>query len=86
MQAVWILLRGIMWGNIIAIGLLLIQKYAEIIKLDEASYYLSVAPVSFSLIHILLINLIAIVVITLTMIIPTYIVTKIKPIKVLEFV
>lgn len=84
-QSIWILLRGMMYGNIIAIVLLLIQKYGEIIKLDEASYYLSVAPVSFSLSQILLINIIAIVVTSLSMIVPTYIVTKIKPIKVLEF-
>ncbi len=84
-QSIWILLRGMMWGNIVALILLFIQKYGEIIKLDEASYYLSVAPVSFSLMQILLINLITIIVTSLAMIIPTYIVTKIKPIKVLEF-
>ena len=84
-QSIWILLRGMLYGNIIAILLLLLQKYGEIIKLDEASYYLSVAPVSFSLTQILLINIIAIVVTSLSMIIPTYIITKIKPIKVLEF-
>ena len=85
-QAIWILIRGIIYGNIIAIAMLLAQRYWEIIKLNEASYYLSVAPVSFSLWQIILINVIVIVITTLSLILPTYIITKIRPIKVLEFV
>ena len=85
-QAINILLRGILYGNIIAFILLFAQRYGEIIKLNEASYYLSVAPVSFSFLQVILINIIVIVVTSLSMILPTYIITKIKPIKVLEFV
>ena len=85
-QAINILLRGIIYGNIIAFVLLITQRYTEFIKLDEASYYLSVAPVSFSLWQVILINIIVITVTSVSMILPTYIITKIKPIKVLEFV
>ena len=85
-QAINILLRGIIYGNIIAFILLIVQRYGEVIKLDEASYYLSVAPVSFSLWQVILINIIVITVTSVSMILPTYIITKIKPIKVLEFV
>ncbi len=85
-QSIYVLLRGIIYGNVIAFLLLFIQKYGEVIKLNEASYYLSVAPVSFSLWQVILINVIVIVVTSISMILPTYIITKIKPIKVLEFV
>lgn len=84
-ESIWILLRGIIYGNVIAAILLLTQHYFGIVTLNEASYYLSVAPVSFSLWQIILINIIVIVVTSLSMIIPTYIITKIRPIKVLEF-
>ena len=85
-QSIYVLLRGIIYGNVIAFILLFIQKYGEVIKLNEASYYLSVAPVSFSLWQVILINIIVILVTSISMILPTYIITKIKPIKVLEFV
>lgn len=85
LQSIWLLLKGILIGNIIALAILFIQHYGKIIKLDEASYYLSYAPVDFSLSQILMINLIVIVVTSLTMILPTYIISRIRPIKVLEF-
>jgi len=85
LQAFWLLVKGMIWGNLIAIGLLLLQKYGQFIKLDESSYYLSFAPVSISLWQILLINLLVVLVICIWMLIPTFIITRIKPIKVLKF-
>ncbi len=84
-QAVWILLRGVVYGNLIAFVLLFAQKNWGIVKLNEASYYLSVAPVSFSIWQVLVINFVVIIVTCMSMILPTYIITRIKPIKVLEF-
>jgi len=84
-QSIWLLLKGIVLGNLISLILLGIQHFGKIIKLDEASYYLSYAPVDFSLSQILFINLIVIVVTSITMILPTYIISRIRPIKVLEF-
>ncbi len=84
-QAFWLVVKGVVLGNIIAITLLVAQRYFGFIRLDESSYYLAVAPVSFSLWQIMLINLLAVFVISVWMIIPTYIITRIKPIKVLEF-
>ncbi len=84
-QSIWLLLKGIFIGNIISLALLGLQHFGRIVKLDEASYYLSYAPVDFSLSQILTINLIVIVVTSITMILPTYIISRIRPIKVLEF-
>ncbi len=84
-QSIWLLLKGIFIGNVISLALLGLQHFGRIVKLDEASYYLSYAPVDFSLSQILTINLIVIVVTSITMILPTYIISRIRPIKVLEF-
>ena len=46
-QATRIIVRGLIIGNIIAIGLLLMQKYLHLIKLDETGYFLSEVPVAF---------------------------------------
>ncbi|HQB22203.1 MAG TPA: ABC transporter permease, partial [Bacteroidales bacterium] len=60
--------RGMLIGNIIGIGLCLLQKYFGIITLDADSYYVSVVPINLDLIHLLLLN-IGSLVITLIMMI-----------------
>ena len=77
--------RGLLWGNGIAILLLVIQKKFEIIKLNPESYYVSSAPVDINLLHILLLNFGTILICVLVLLIPSYLITKISPIKALKF-
>lgn len=51
--------KGMLWGNILGIGLCLIQKYTRIIKLDPVNYFVSAVPIRLSFGEILLLNLIA---------------------------
>ena len=84
-NAGFIILMGLLIGNIIGIGFCLLQKYYPFITLDEKSYYLSVAPIEFNVPLILIINVAIIAIILLVMIIPTMIIDRISPIKVLRF-
>ena len=77
--------RGLIWGNGIAILLLVIQKQFQIIKLNPESYYVSSAPVDINLMHILLLNVGTILICVLVLLIPSYLITKISPIKALKF-
>ena len=76
---------GLMLGNIIGIGLCLAQKYLEIIKLPEESYYVSVAPVLLDPLYIILINVGTLIVCVITLIIPSYLVSRIQPVKAIRF-
>ncbi|MBQ9397437.1 MAG: ABC transporter permease [Bacteroidales bacterium] len=51
--------KGMLWGNILGIGLCLIQKYTRIIKLDPVNYFVSAVPIRLSIGEILLLNLVA---------------------------
>jgi len=84
-NALWILGIALIVGNVLGIGLGWIQKKTGIIKLDEESYYLSEVPINFEISSILFINLGAILMTALVMLIPTYLVTRITPIKILRF-
>ena len=84
-NAVHLISRGLLWGNGIAIFLLVIQKKFEIIKLNPESYYVSSAPVDINLMHILLLNVGTILICVLVLLIPSYLITKISPIKALKF-
>jgi len=83
--SLWISLFSLVIGNILGIGLGLLQQSTGLIKLDEANYYLSEVPIRFDLWAIVGINLATILITIIVMIIPTYLVTKIKPIDILRF-
>lgn len=84
-NAFYLIARGLFFGNIIGIGLLLIQKYFEIIKLNPESYYVNVAPVNIDLWFILTLNIGTILVCLSVLLIPSYIITKITPSKAIRF-
>lgn len=84
-NALWILFIALLIGNILGIGLGWIQKLTGVIKLDEQSYYLSEVPINFEVSAIIMINLGAIVMTALVMLIPTFLISTITPIKMLRF-
>ena len=84
-NAFHIILRGLLWGNAIAIVLMLIQQQFGIIKLNPENYYVSEAPVYFNWFYIILLNMGTIIVSLIVLLIPSYIITKISPVKAIRF-
>lgn len=85
LNAVYIIGRGLIWGNLVGLGLLLLQKYTGIIALDETTYYMAYAPVNFNLLHILLINAGTVVISVIFMILPSWLITRISPVNAIRF-
>lgn len=83
--AMFITVGGILIGNIVGLTLAWLQDRFRFIKLDEADYYLDYAPVMVLPWHLIVINIGALVVIGLCLIIPTFLVSKINPIKTIHF-
>ena len=84
-NAAYLIIKGLLWGNVISIGLLSIQKYFGVIKLPPENYYVNVAPVTIDVPAILLINAGTVLVCVTLLLIPSYIITKISPVKALRF-
>ncbi|MEN8139549.1 MAG: FtsX-like permease family protein [Bacteroidota bacterium] len=84
-HAQYLIVRGLLIGNILGIGLMYAQKFFEIIKLDPTTYYVRVAPVNVNLWHILILNIGTLLLVLLMLIIPSYLVTKITPVKAIKF-
>lgn len=84
-NAFYLILRGLLWGNCIGIGVLLIQKYFGIIQLNPENYYVNQAPVYFNLGYIASLNLLTVGVCFLVLLIPSYVITKISPIKAIRY-
>ena len=74
-----------LWGNVIALGICVLQKLFGIIKLDPATYYVSEMPVDINPLYIILINIGALLISLAMMIGPSYLIARISPAKSIKF-
>lgn len=84
-QAGYIVLAGIIIGNILGLGLALLQQYTGFFKLPEESYYMTVAPIAIQWWKVLLINGVTLGICLLILLIPTLLTRKILPVKAIQF-
>ena len=84
-NAFYLISKGLIWGNVIGIGMLVIQQNFGIIKLNPENYYVNEAPVFIDFGYIFLLNIGTILICLLILLIPSYIITKISPIKAIRF-
>ena len=84
-NAAYLILKGLMWGNIIGLSIIFIQYYFKVITLDPETYYVTTMPVYISFTYILLLNIGTLITCFLMLIIPSYIITKINPSKSIKF-
>ena len=78
-------ISGLILGNGVGLLLLFIQKYLSPITLNPSVYYVSKAPVDINLWTILSLNLLTFAICVLTLIIPSYLIAKIAPVKAIKF-
>lgn len=84
-NAFYLIIRGLFWGNFIAIGMLFLQKYFGIIKLNPENYYVNEAPVYIDWFYILILNGGTVFICLLVLLIPSYIITQISPVRSIVF-
>ncbi|OEJ98969.1 transmembrane permease [Flavivirga aquatica] len=84
-NASYLILLGLFWGNILGLGILLAQKYFKLFPLDPTVYYVSEAPVFISLGYIVALNVGTLILCLLMLLVPSYIITKISPVKAIRF-
>ena len=83
--AVFIIGRGLLWGNIIGIGITLLQQHTGIIHLDPASYYVDTAPMELNIPVILLLNAATLLICLFILIAPSYLVSHIHPARSMRY-
>ena len=84
-NATYLIGKGLFWGNVIGVGLLLIQKYFGLIKLNPETYYVSQAPVYLNFKILIFVNVGTLLLCLTMLIIPSLIVSKISPVKAIKF-
>tara|TARA_R100001530_G_C4318191_1_gene154941 strand:- start:1249 stop:2484 length:1236 start_codon:yes stop_codon:yes gene_type:complete len=84
-NAMYLIGVGLFWGNVIGIGLLLVQKYGKFFKLNPDTYYVNEAPVYLHWDYILILNAGTFLLCLLMLLIPSFIISKISPVKAIRF-
>jgi lipoprotein-releasing system permease protein len=84
-NAFHLIVKGLLWGNGIGLGLLFLQQQFGIIHLNPENYYVNEAPVYIDWLFVAALNLGTVLVCLLVLLIPSYIITKISPIKAIRF-
>jgi len=84
-NAIYLIGRGLILGNIIGIGLAAIQYFFKIIPLDPNTYYMDTVPIYFNFAYLIILNIGTILITVLMMLWPSHIVSRISPIKALRF-
>ncbi len=81
----YLILKGMLYGNLLALIVIFLQKYFHIITLSQENYFVSVVPMDIPIIALVTVNLGAFLVCYLALVLPSYIVTKITPVKAIKF-
>ena len=83
--SVFLIGRGMLWGNLIGLTCIVLQSQFHLFKLDPATYYVDVVPVEFSLWLYLLLNVCTLIVSVGMLVGPSYLITRIHPAKSIRF-
>ncbi|NLI72656.1 MAG: ABC transporter permease [Bacteroidales bacterium] len=84
-ESIFLIGKGMLWGNLIGLLICFIQYQFKIIPLDPASYYTATVPITFNWLYITLLNIGTLVVSILMLIGPSYLITKISPAAIMRY-
>lgn len=80
-----IMIPGLIIGNVIGLGLLLLQKTFGLVTLNPDNYYVSVVPVDLNPLYIILISAGILLISALALILPSFLISKISPVKAIKY-
>ena len=80
-----LILKGLLFGNILGLGLCFVQYKFGVIKLNPQDYYMSVVPISWHWEVVGILNLVTFFIVTTVLLVPTIIIAQINPIKAIRF-
>ncbi len=84
-ESIFLIGKGMLWGNIIGLLICFVQFQFKIIPLDPVSYYTSTVPITFNWLYIVLLNAGTLIVSVLMLIGPSYLITKISPAAIMRY-
>ena len=84
-QSAMIIGKGMLLGNLIGIGICLVQYHFQLISLDPVNYYLDTVPINLNWFHLLLLNIGTLIATVSMLLVPSFYITRITPSKAIKF-
>jgi lipoprotein-releasing system permease protein len=84
-QAAYLIGKGLLWGNLIGIGIAYFQLKTGILTLDPSSYYIKTVPINLQVSHILLLNAGTMAAIIIMLLVPSQLISRITPVKAIKY-
>lgn len=84
-QAAWLIGKGLLWGNLIGIGLAFLQLKTGMFTLDPASYYIKTIPINLNLLHVIMLNAGSMAAIIIMLLVPSQLISRITPVKAIRY-
>lgn len=84
-QAAMLIAKGVLWGNVLGLGLAAVQYWCHVVPLEPATYYVNTVPIAFAWEWLIVLNGMTIILSMLIMLLPSLIITRISPSKVMHF-
>lgn len=84
-NGLWLITKGLLLGNLIGLGVCAVQHFFRIITLNPADYYMSYVPISWDWPTVVALNLLTLTVIVFIILLPTFWVSRIEPVKSIRF-
>ncbi|MFL5765561.1 MAG: ABC transporter permease [Bacteroidia bacterium] len=84
-NAMYLVGKGMLWGNLAGLAIAFIQQHFGIFKLDPETYYLTEVPIHVTLPAVLLLNAGTLICCILLLLIPSFITSRITPVKAIRF-
>jgi len=78
---IYLILKGMWWGNLIGIGLAFLQYHFKLLQLDPTYYYIDYIPIAWDYKTIVVINLLLFILVSVVLLVAISIIAKVKPIK-----
>lgn len=85
LNALYLILQGLFWGNLLGIGLAILQKETSLLKLPQKAYFIDTVPIELNFADLLLLNIGVVLACSLMLILPTIVITRISPVKAIRF-
>lgn len=83
--SVFIIGRGMLWGNVIGLGFCLLQYYTGLLTLDAETYYMDAVPIAFNIKYLILLNAGTLLASVLILLGPSYLIARIRPADAMRF-
>ncbi len=84
-QGAYLIGKGMILGNIVALSFCFIQSHFGIMTLNPEVYYLSKVPIELSFMHWLVLNIGTLVICVLALVVPSFVITRVNPVKAIKF-